>query len=189
MTAFKANDLDIQYSRGQRYLGGFIERNASKMDWLGSMVTTLVAAVETLVLLAGNYPQAAYVGFTFCLQNEWHYVQRVTSETTPHFARLEVAIRTKFLPALLGIATFDLDSKFRELLTHSVKMGGIASQNPVVTAVHVHETSLHATSHLIASMVNRNACLDLEDHRDCVVHWGLYGRMEVLGHKRKFVDA
>jgi hypothetical protein len=59
-------------------------------------------------LLAGNYPQAAYARFTFFLQNEWHYVQHVTSGTAPHFALLEVAIRTKFLPALLGIATTDL---------------------------------------------------------------------------------
>jgi hypothetical protein len=55
--AFEANDLDIQYSRGQRYLGGFIRSNASKVDWLGSMVTTWVAAVETLASVAGNYPQ------------------------------------------------------------------------------------------------------------------------------------
>jgi hypothetical protein len=75
--AFKANDLDIQYSRGQRYFGGFIGSNASKPDWLCGMVTTWVAAVEMLALLAGNYPQAAYTGFTFCLQNEWQYVQRV----------------------------------------------------------------------------------------------------------------
>jgi hypothetical protein len=179
----------VQYSCGQRYLGGFIGSNASKTDWLGSMVTTWVAAVETLALLAGNYPQAAYTGFTFCLQNKWQYVQHMTSDTAPHFTPLEVAIRTKFLPALLGISASDLDGKFRELLTHSVKTGGIAIWNPVDTTVHVHETSLHATSHLIASMVDRDACLDLDDHRDCVVRWGLYGRTEHLGRKWKFVDA
>jgi hypothetical protein len=70
---FKANDLDIQYSCGQRYLGGFIGSNGSKSDWLGSMVTTWLAAVETLALQARNFPQAAYAGFTFCLQNEWQY--------------------------------------------------------------------------------------------------------------------
>ncbi len=48
---------------------------------------------------------------------------------------------------------------------------------------------MRATSHLVASMVNRDARLDLEDHRDCVVCWGLYGRTERLGCKRKFVDA
>ncbi len=99
--------------------------NANKSDWLYGMVTTWVAAVETLALLAGNYPQAAYAGFTFYLQNEWQYMQRVTSDTAPYFALLEVAIRKKFLPALLKIATSDLDGKFRKLLTLSVKTGGI----------------------------------------------------------------
>ncbi len=145
------------------------------------MVTTWVAAVEMLALLAGNYLHAAYARFTFCLQNEWQYVQRMTSDMAPHFATLEVAIRTKFLLALLGIAALDLDGKFCKLLTHSVKTGSIAIRNPVDTAVQVHKTSLHATSHLIASMVNRDACLDLEDHHDCVVCWGLYGRTERLG--------
>jgi hypothetical protein len=186
---FEANDLDIQFSRGQRYLGGFIGSNASKVDWLGSMVTTWVAAVETLASVAGNYPQAAYAGLTFSLQNEWQYVQRVTSDTAAHFAPLEVAIRTKFLPALLGIAASDLDGEFRELLTHGVKTGGIAIRNPVDTAVHVHETSLRATSHLVTSMVDPEAYLNLEEHRECVTRWGQYGREERLKRERKFLDA
>ena len=56
---FKANVLGIQFSHGQRYLGGFIGSNASELDWLGGMLTTWVAAVETLASVAGNYPQAA----------------------------------------------------------------------------------------------------------------------------------
>jgi hypothetical protein len=159
------------------------------MDWLGSMVTTWVAAVETLALLASNYPQAAYAGFIFCLQNEWQYVQRVTSNTALHFAPLEVAIRTKFLQDLLGIAALNLNGGFRKFLTHNVKTGGIAIRNSVDTTVHVHKMSLGSTSHLIASIVNRDACLDMEDHRDCVVCWGLYARTECLGCKQKFVDA
>ncbi len=153
------------------------------------MVTTWVAAVETLALVAGNYPQAAYAGFTFCLQNEWQYVQRVTSDTAPHFAPLEVAIKTKFLPALLGIAALDLDGEFRELLTHGVKSGGIAIRNPMDTAVYVHKTYLHATSHFVTSMVDKDAHLDLEGPRECVVRWGQYGRTERLGRKQKFVNA
>jgi hypothetical protein len=38
-------------------------------------------------------------------------------------------------------------------------------------------------------MVDRDACLDLEDHCDCVVSWGLYGRTEHLGCKQKFRDT
>ncbi len=77
------NDLDIQYSHGQSNLGGFIGSNASKVEWLVSMVIMWVAAVETLALVAGNYHQAAYAGFTFCLQNEWQYMQGVMSDTRP----------------------------------------------------------------------------------------------------------
>ncbi len=148
-----------------------------------------VATVETLALVTGNYPQAAFAGFTFCLQNEWQNLQRVRSDMAPHFAPLEVAIRTKFLPALLGIAAADLDSEFRQLLTHGVKTGGIAIRDPMDTAVHVHETSLCTTSHLVTSMVDKDAYLNLEDHRECVVRWGQYGRTERLGCKQKFVDA
>jgi hypothetical protein len=90
---------------------------------------------------------------------------------------------------MLGMATLDLDGEFRKLLTHSVKMGSIAIQNPMDTAMHVHETSLHTTSHLVASMVDRDAHLDLEDNRNCVVCWGLYGRTEQLGGKQMFINA
>jgi hypothetical protein len=113
----------------------------------------------------------------------------VTSDTAAHFAPLEVAIRTKFLPALLGIAASDLDGEFRELLTQCVKTGGIAIRNPVDTAVHVHETSLRATSHLVTSMVDPEAYLNLEDHQECAVCWGQYGCEERLKRERKFIDA
>ncbi len=139
--------------------------------------------------MAGNYPQAAYAGFTFCLLNEWQYVQRLTSDTAPHFAPLEMAIRTRFLPALLGIAALDLDGEFCELLTHGVKTGGNAIQNSVDTAVHVHETSLRATSHLVTSMVDKDAYLNLEDHPEFVVCRGQYGPTARLGREQKFVDA
>ncbi len=123
------------------------------------------------------------------MQNEWQYVQRVTSDTAPHFAPLEMAIRTEFFPALLGIAALDLDGEFRELLTHGVKTGGVSIRNPVDTAVHVHEMSLRAMSHLVTSRVDKDAYLNLEDHRECVVCWGQYGCTARLGHKQKFVDA
>ena len=116
-------------------------------------------------------------------------MQRVTSDTVAHFAPLEVAIRTKFLPAMLRIVASYLDGEFRELLTHGVKTGGIAIRNPVDTAVHVHEMSLRATSHLVTSMVDKDAYLNLEDQRECVVCWGQYDCEVRLKCKQKFVDA
>ncbi len=60
---------------------------------------------------------------------------------------------------------------------------------PRGTAVHVHEMSLRPTSHLVTSMVDKDAHLNLEDHRECVVRWGHYGRTARLGREQKFVDA
>ena len=74
-------------------------------------------------------------------------------------------------------------------MTQGVKTGGIAIRNPVDTAVHVHETSLRATSHLVTSMVDKDAYLNLEDHHECLVRWGQYGREAHLKCKQKFVDA
>ncbi len=94
----------------------------------------------------------------------------------------------KFTSQRINCAS-DLDGEFRELLTHGVKTGSIAIRNPVDTAVHVHKTSVHATSHLVTSMVDKDAHLNLEDHRECVVCWEQYGRTARLGRKQKFVDA
>ena len=85
--AFEGYGLEINYSRGQRYLGGFIGSAQKKEEWLGGMVGKWVNAVKTLSVVAERYPQTAYAGFTFCLQNEWQYVQRVVADTGPFSSR------------------------------------------------------------------------------------------------------
>ncbi len=102
----------------------------------------------TLSTAAERYPQTAYAGFTFCMQNEWQYVQRVVANTAPFFSPLEEAIRMHFLPALLGVPSVEIDGDYRQLLTHSVKLGGLTIHNPVDTAPRVHKASLAATHHL-----------------------------------------
>ncbi len=124
--AFESFGLEINYSRGQRYLGGFIGSANKKEMWLAELVEKWVAAVQTLSIVAEGYPQMAYAGFTFCLQNEWQYVQWVVADTAPFFLPLKAAIRTSFLPALLGIPSTEIDGKYRQLLTHSVKLGELA---------------------------------------------------------------
>ncbi len=49
-----------------------------------------------------------------------------------------------FLPALLGVPSVEIDGDYRQLLTHSVKLGGLAIRNPVDTAPRVHKASLAA---------------------------------------------
>jgi hypothetical protein len=98
--AFERFGLDINYSRGQRYLSGFIGSAEKEGEWLAGMVDKWAAAVVTLSTVAEQYPQTAYTGFTFCMQNEWQYVQRVVTDTAPFFSPLEEVIRTPFLPSL-----------------------------------------------------------------------------------------
>ena len=171
--AFEGFGLEINYSRGQRYLGGFIGSAKTKEKWLVDLVVKWVGAVETLSTVVERYPQTAYTGFTFCLQNEWQYVQRVVADTAPFFSPLEAAIRTSFLPALLGIpSSTEIDGEYRQLLTHSVRLGGLAIRNPVDTAPSVHRALLAATCHLTASLVDQLR-FDLGTHRACAIEAGL----------------
>ena len=85
------------------------------------MVGNWVSAVKTLSFVADRYPQTAYAGFTFSLQNEWQYVQRIVADTGPFFQPLEKEIWMSFLPALLGIPPTAIDGDYRQLLTHGVK--------------------------------------------------------------------
>ncbi len=165
--AFESFGLEINYSRGQRYLGGFIGSAQRKEEWLGELVGKWVGAVKVLSTVAVRYSQTAYAGFTFCLQNEWQYVQRVVSDTAPFFAPLELEIRTSFLPSLLGIPSTKIDGKYRQLLTHGVKQGGLAIRNPVDTAPSVHSASLAATCHLTVSLIGVGVRFDLGAHCHC----------------------
>jgi len=185
--AFESFGLEINYSRGQRYLGGFIGSARTKELWLEAMVVKWVAAVQTLSVVAERYPQTAYAGFTFCLQNEWQYVQRVVADTAPFFAPLEEAIRTHFLPSLLGIPSSEIDGDYRQLLTHSVKMGGLAIRNPVDTAPRVHLASIAATRHLTASLVRDATRFDLGTHRTCANEAGLAARRDRLQDEQIFL--
>jgi len=179
--------LEINYSRGERYLGGFIGSGASKEQWLGDMVAKWVAAVEALAAVAVKHLQTAYAGFTFCLQNEWQYLQRVVADTGPFFEPLERAIRSKFIPALLGLT--EIDGKFRELLTHSVTKGGLALRNPVDTAAYVHVASKEATLHLTQSLIDDSVDFDIRTHLAAARAAGQAARSGRLGREQRHLDA
>ena len=101
--AFEEKGLTIKYSRGRKYLGGFIGSADSKEDWLNEKVADWADAVETLAKIAVQYPQTAYAGFVFCLQAEWQYVSRVVPDTAAFFQPLEVCMWKYFCPALIGM--------------------------------------------------------------------------------------
>ena len=77
----------------------------------------------------------------------------MVADTGPFFQPLEKEIRMSFLPALLGIPPTAIDGGYRQLLTQSVKQGGLEIHNPVDTAPCIHSASLAATRYLTESLV------------------------------------
>jgi len=190
--AFESFGLKINYSRGQQYLGGFIGSASTNKLWLAKMVVKWwVAAVQTLSIVAEWYPQTAYASFTFCLlQNKSHYVQRVVAATAPFFALLEEAICTHFLLSLLplGIPLAGINGDYHQLLTHSVKMGGLAIHNPVDMAPRVHLASNAATYHLTASLMWDATWFDLGMHCMCANKADLAAWRDWLQNKGIFFE-
>ena len=69
-------------------------------------------------------------------------------------------IRDHFLPSLIGIPTCEVDGDYQNLLTHSVKTGGLAVRNPYKTKKYVLETSKMTTRQLVTYLVENDVLLD-----------------------------
>jgi hypothetical protein len=186
--AFESFGLEINYLRGQGYLGGFIGSTKWKEEWLGELVSKWVSVVKTLSVFVECNPQTAYTGITFCLQNEWQYILCVVPNTAPFFAPLEKEIRTNFLPALLGIPLTEIDGGYRQLPTHGVKQGGLAICNLVDTAPSIHSVSLVATCHLTISLVDSGTQFNLGAHRHCATEAVQAARKSRLSDEWLFLD-
>ena len=161
---FERLGLNIKYSRGEQYLGGFVGSAKEKDKWIRDKVDKWVQDVRVMAGVAANYPQAVYIGYVKCKQAEWQYVQRVVANIGHYFEPLEEVIRNELIPALLGLKAGELDQDLRQTLTHSVKTGGLGIQNPLDTAHRVHSISVAATGYLTSSLVNIDATFDIDEH-------------------------
>ena len=93
-----------------------------------------------------------------------------------------------FLPALLGVPSVVIDGDYRQLLTHSVKLGGLAIRNPVDTAPRVHKASLATTRHLTVSLVDPATRFDPGAHRMCATEAGAVARRDRLQDEQIFLN-
>ena len=163
--AFEAADIpELNYGRSRRYLGGVYGDAAEKEEWVKKKVEQWVYCVEVLGKCAYTQPQAAYAAFVLSLQNEWTYISRVVPNVGPLLAPIEVAIREKFIPPLLGISPSELSGELRHLLSLSVKYAGLAIRFPVEQSEDCFKTSRQAVDYLVKSLVHRRA-LCLKSHK------------------------
>ena len=56
--------LPMKWSRGRRYVGGFIGLPRMQERWIHPMVSKWVGGVEKLAKVDQRYPQAAYAGWS-----------------------------------------------------------------------------------------------------------------------------
>ena len=104
-------------------------------------------------------------------------MQRVVPGTAAHFGPLEEAIRDRLLPALLAIPRDDISAEFRQVLTHSVKTGGLAVRNPVETGVANLATSQAAALYLVKSLIYSEVTFSRLEHTLTCVAAGKAARL------------
>ena len=101
--------------------------------------------------IATRFPQTAYAGLVKALQNEWTYLQRVTTGSGSLYAPIENEITKDFLPALLGQAT--IGQTMRNQTALAVKQAGLGIPNPTTTMEDNSSASINCSELLVESLL------------------------------------
>ena len=161
------HDINIQYTRGTRYVGGFIGSEAMEDKWIQPQVKTWEAGVKALAKVAVRFPQAAYVGLAWSLQAEWQYLSRVSPRAAAHLGPVEKALREEFIPSLVGRPNMRVNDADRLNFTNSVKSGGLGIRDPCHDALTLNAT-LKELSHVLVKALVEGTDLSLTGHRKSV---------------------
>ncbi|KAL7478680.1 hypothetical protein ACHAW6_004452 [Cyclotella cf. meneghiniana] len=127
---------------------------------MGHRDQVTVAAVTT------RFPHSAYAGLVSCLSAEWQYICRMVPDVGSSLALAENALRTKFLPAILGIAG-PINDKLRTLLGNGVKTRELVIRDPTLTTASFYSTSVEAADVPVGTLI-RNEPINVEAHQNCV---------------------
>ncbi|KAL7474869.1 hypothetical protein ACHAW6_000817 [Cyclotella cf. meneghiniana] len=117
------------------------------------MIQRWVLGIERLAVVASRFPHSAYMGLVSCL----------IPDVGPCLAPVENALRTKFIPAILGIDGPTIDDNHRTLLGNGVKTGGLVIPDPTLAA-SLYSTSMESTDMLKGTLI-RNKPISVEAHQ------------------------
>ena len=95
-------DVGIKIVTSCQFLGGVIGDSAGTNDFITKKASEWEHYVKLLSSIAVDEPQAAFIALTKSLQNEWTYLQRVTSGCGSQFEVIESTLFSVFLPSLFG---------------------------------------------------------------------------------------
>ena len=150
-------DTEVQItSDDKRHLGAAVGSAVFKNDYISEKVEGWVASIERLAKFAVTQPHAAFSAFTHRLQSRWTFVSRTVPGLVEAFQPIEDAIRTVFIPSLLGREVNALE---RDLFALPARHSGLGIFNPCVNSSFAFENSVELTAPLVALFSDHEARL------------------------------
>ena len=89
------------------------------------------------------------------LKLKWQYLQKNIPGVGTLMGPIEEALRDKFFPTLFGGK--DINTKFQQILGHSVKHGGLGISDPRFSAESTYNTSKATSGELVESLLGGSA--------------------------------
>ena len=162
---FAVEGLNFNFVSGSRYLGVYLGPQAELEAWVKPQVEEGDHGVRVLGKINRRHPQLAYSGLGMLLQSEWKYLQRTVPIVGTLMGPMEEALREKFFPAIFGGE--EITAKFRKILGHIVKHGGLGIPDQRLSAECAYNTSKTASRELVDSLLG-GSILNYVGHRACV---------------------
>ena len=153
-------DVGIKIVTSCQFLGGVIGDTAGTNDFITKKASEWEHYVKLLSSIAVDEPQAAFIALTKSLQNEWTFLQRVTSGCGSQFEVIKSAPFSVFLPSLFSHVITPSD---RLLFSLPACMGGLNIRIPTLSSENYHDSS-RCASQLIISAIKGLCQFSLYDH-------------------------
>eukprot|EP01002_Notosolenus_urceolatus_P004821 NODE_227_length_2442_cov_30.139992_g170_i1.p1 GENE.NODE_227_length_2442_cov_30.139992_g170_i1~~NODE_227_length_2442_cov_30.139992_g170_i1.p1 ORF type:complete len:701 (-),score=136.70 NODE_227_length_2442_cov_30.139992_g170_i1:339-2351(-) len=139
---------------GRRYLGGGIGGHGYRRRYVSEKVQTWCRELQSVADMAKVDPQAAHCLLTKGVVSKWRFLMRTTAAEPAWFQPMEDALRSKVLPALLGVSV--ISDALRARLELPCRHGGLGVPNPANMQGEEYAASLSLTSELTKLLSDRS---------------------------------
>ena len=145
---------------GHAYLGSFIGSQAATEKFVDEQIATWSVDIEALAKIADSDPQLAYSAYIFGTSRRWQFLCRSTPNVSQTLERLEVLLKSKLIPSILG--TSFCSEEMRKVLRLPPRLGGMGFQNPSEESDCEYENSRLATNELSNAIFEQQTSLHID---------------------------
>ena len=116
-------------------------------------------------MAAKYFPQTAYSGLQRSLQQEWQFLQRVTTNVRDEFLPIRETLRKSFFPSLFADPLSD--PLLMDILHLPAKTAGLSLPDPVTSAESNYAASQVICGHLVQALCGQIE-FSIFDHIDTI---------------------